>query len=147
MHFSWSSCFSCKTQQTCKNSTENGPEMKHIPLSLGLCLQKRRGKFICAGVKPYSSSPPIAMRSKVREGSIPRHAAGAWGQGDTGDQAANGAVLTQSDGDPILSFCPWVPRPLHGQRDGGGPWQRHYSLKHTQGEAFSVSRCILHVLL
>lgn len=112
-HYSWSSHFSCKTQQTCKSSTENGPEMKHIPLSLGLCFQKRRGKFICAKtVKLYSSSPPIAKRSKVREGSIPRHAADARGQGDTGDQAANGAVLfsartkMQSDGDPILSYWP-----------------------------------------
>lgn len=54
-----------KPSSLVKAAWRDGPEMKHIPLSLGLYLQKRRGKFICAGVKPCSSSPPIAIRSKV----------------------------------------------------------------------------------
>lgn len=54
-----------KPSSLVKAAWRDGPEMKHIPLSLGLCLQKRRGKFICTGVKPCSSSPPAAMRSKV----------------------------------------------------------------------------------
>lgn len=133
-----------KHSRLIKAARKDGPEMKHIPLSTDLCLQKRRGKFICAGVKLYRPSPPIAMRSKVSR--LPSSSEksllmpGAKGTLQIRQQVG----LCRSQGEmrcrvmeiPFHPFGLEFPWPLLGQRDGGGPWQRHCSRSvqtHTRG--------------
>lgn len=132
-----------------KAAWKDGPEMKHIPLSLGLCLQKRRGKFICTGVKPYSSSLPIATRSKVCR-LPPRQTRHAVVPGPRGHWGSAVPREMQSDGDPILSFWPRVTLTSPWPEGWGRPMAKalqqeclntHQGRNSTCPDVFSMSCC------
>lgn len=90
MHYSWSSnhALVAKHNRLVKAAQKDEPEMKHIPVGLGLCLQKGREKIICAGVKPYSPSSPIAMGSK--ESRLPSWQERAGSPRQTADMGIRG---------------------------------------------------------
>lgn len=91
-----------------KVAWEDGPEMKHIPLTLGFCLQKRKVHLHwCKTLQllPCHSHEEQSLQAAflVRQGMC-------WcqGQGDTGAVLFPGRSDMQSDGDPILCFWPRV---------------------------------------
>lgn len=143
MRCSWSSNHTLVTKHNrpIKAARKDGPEMKHIPLSLGLRLQKRKGKFICAGVKPYSPSSPTEMRSKAsrlsssperagipRSTSDTRNPGGNWRLGsEWGCAVDQGEMRHRMMENPSYPSGLELPQPLLSRRDGGGPQQRYYS--------------------
>lgn len=133
-----------KLSRLIKAARKDGPEMKHIPLSMALCLQKRRGKFICAAVKLHSPSSPTAMRSNVSGlpflSQMSLLMPGAKGTLQIRQQeglcCSQGEMRCRVTEIPFYPFGLEFPWPLLGQRDGGGPRQRNYSRSvqtHTRG--------------
>lgn len=140
VHYSWSSRFSCKTRQTCKSSMERWARNETHSTEFGFVFAKeKREAHLCwcktVQLLPSHSHEEQSIQAAflVREGAF--HGvllvSGAKGTLEVRQQmglgCSQGEVRCRMMEIPFYPSGLEFPWPLLGQRDGGGPWQKHHS--------------------